>query len=236
MTQALVLSNDSQRRILEEADADTARARKGAKKNLLWSLGAFAATAAVALVFPPAGLATVAMVATSIVGLLTGVHAAGHFLNERTLGNIKKEIKDDSFVDKMKNRDARISKFARIASKVSDYGLFGAIGMAAAAFLFPPVAPVAWALYSAGIYTMAAGTFANSAARESERSATKLNRLTQALAPHDSLKAVLEPSNQNKPSGLSNTPSPSAEFDKAANGNTPEAAAETPKKAPVLKP
>jgi hypothetical protein len=229
----LVLSADSRRRIAEQADADAQRAHAKAKKSFKWSLAGFGVALAVATVFPPAALAGVAMLVGVTVGIVSGAYAAGHKANESMLKTIKKESAEDGFAEKMQKRAGRLGNLFRRSDKVSDYGLYAALGLAAVAWFVPPVAPLAWSLYSVAVSTMAAATLVRAVTRDPSASATNVSIATQNLATQDSL--APQPSNQNQPPAppLSAAPTPAKDFDKVANGAAPEAAKPVePAKAP----
>lgn len=241
MTQAPILSSDSQRLVAEEADKEALRAREKGKKRLWWSVGGIAAAVAIATVFPPATLTVVGSLVAGAVGFISGIYALGNAVNEKMLDKVKKESGQEGFADKMKKRAGKLFKVFKTADKISDYGLYAAVGLAALAIFVPPAAPVAWSLYSAAIYTMAGGVIVRAATRDAHQSADTISVLTQDLSARDSLKATLAPTgNDNTPPapGLANAPSPSQGFDKAVNGPAPEADKPAPPKVvpPVLKP
>jgi hypothetical protein len=236
MTQALILSQDSQRLIADTAGKDEERAHAKAKKSLWWSLGGFAASLAVAAVFPPAALPGVVSLVASVVGIIAGAHAVGHYADKKMLGSIKKDCAKEGFADKMKSRAVRLGNVFRRAGKVSDYGLYGALGFAAVALLAPPAAPVAWGLYSAAIYVLGGATLLSIFTGDAAKSADKMNIATQTVAARDTLAETLKVSNQNKPPALSASPSPGKSFDKAVNGAAPAADAAPVKTPPAPKP
>jgi hypothetical protein len=241
MTQAPVLSSASQRLVAEEADKEQSHAYAKAKKRLWWTLGGFAASAAIAVVFPPAALTGVASLVAGVVGFISGTYALGNVVNAKMLDKVKKESGQEGFADKMKKRAGTLFKVFKRADKISDYSLYSAIGLAALAIFVPPAAPVAWSLYSAAIYVMAGSVITRAATRDAHQSADTISALTQDLSARDSLKATLTPSNNdNTPPapGLANAPSPSQGFDKAVNGPPPEAEKPAALKIvpPVLKP
>lgn len=241
MTQALILSSDSQRLVAEEADKEQSRAHEKAKKRLWWTVGGIAASVAITAVFPPAALVGVASLVAATVGFISGIYALGNLVNEKMLNKVKKEAGQEGFTEKMKKRAGTLFKVFNRADKISDYSLYTAVGLAALAIFVPPAAPVAWSLYSAAIYVMAGGVITRAATRDAHKSADTISGLALDLSARDTLKATITPSNNdNQPPapGLSNTPSPAQSFDKAVNGAAPEAEKPSAPKVvpPVLKP
>ncbi|TAL27567.1 MAG: hypothetical protein EPN97_17015 [Alphaproteobacteria bacterium] len=241
MTQAPILSSESQRLVAEEADKEQSRAYAKGKKRLWWTLGGIAASIAIAAVFPPAALTGVASLVAGAVGFISGIYALGNAVNAKMLDKVKEESRQEGFADRMKKRAGKLFTVFNRADKISDYSLYGAVGLAALAILVPPAAPVAWSLYSAAIYVMAGAVITRAATRDAHQSADTISALTQVLSARDSLKVTLAPSNNdNQPPapGLTNAPSPSQGFDKAVNGPAPDAEKPAAPKVvpPVLKP
>lgn len=229
---ALQLSPASQQQIADEAEARAVAAGKKAKKNLWWSFAGFAATAAVTAFFPPAVLPGVIALAGAAVGIMNGAYGIGYSANEHMLRKVKEESSQEGFVEKLQKRAAGLNRIFMRSNKLSDYGMYAAIGLAAVSWLVPVVAPVTWGLYTIGIFTMAGGTLVNAVTRDSSVSIGVISALATNLGEKDTLAAQIKPSNDNPPA-LSNTPSPSKEFDKAVNGPTADAPAPAPVKTPA---
>src|SRR3569833_1730630 len=127
MTQALVLSGDSQRRIAEEAAAAEAVERFFARKHFKWSAGLFAAGVVVAAVFPPAALPGLISFISITAGSVTTAYGTGHNLNAKMLANVKKEAGEEGFAEKMQARAKRLATLFRRSDKTSDRALYGAL-------------------------------------------------------------------------------------------------------------
>jgi hypothetical protein len=228
----LVLSERSQRLIVEQAEEEAQRSKAKARRFGLWTLGLAAASAAIILLAPATALAGVAAMLTGTVAIITGSIGAAHFSNQKSMEGVKSKVKEESFVEKLKARTMRLKKMHMRADKISTIGLFSVIGCFALAALFPPIAPVALAVKSLANLAWGGGALISMCTRDSSRSAEKLNATAQSLAPHDSLAAVLAPSGAS--SGFSRGLAPS--FDRAANGNEPEAEAPARRKGLAPKP
>jgi hypothetical protein len=231
---ALILSTDSRNKIAELADSEQRSETRKTKSRLAWGLGGFAAAVVLGALVAPTGLGAVAVIASYVVGVIGSAHAAGHFINEKTLGKVKAEANEEGFAEKHAKRKSFFNKVFRRSDKISDRSMWGALGCFAVAMLAPPVAPIAWAAYNASLITMGTTALASIVTKYASRSADRVADTTLLLAAQDTLKASIQPSNENKPNapGLSNAPAPGNDFSKAVNGPDNTAPAEAPVKAP----
>lgn len=219
MTTTPLLSGESQRRVAEEAVAAETHARAKARKYFKWSAGLFAASATVGVIFPPAALPGLMALICGTAGIVTAAYGSGHRLNAKMLAQVKTEAGEAGFADKMKARAERLGRIFKRADKWSDRSLYGAIGLAAAAWLAPPVAPLAWGIYSAVVCFMAGATLVRAVTRDPSKSAQALNATTQELAARDGTPTAPPPANTNTPV----LPGLSPDFAKAVNGPAPAA-------------
>jgi hypothetical protein len=228
MTQALLLSGESRRRIADEAEAAEAVEHKKARKHFRWSIGLFVAGVAVATAFPPAALPGLVSFIALTAGVVTTAYGTGHSTNAQMLAEVKKEAGQDGFADKMKARADKFAKIFRRADKISDRTLYGALALAGAAFLAPVAAPVIWAVYGPLVCVMGAATLVRAVARDPNKSAAAINATRQELGARDTLAAKVPPANDNPPA----PPALVADFGKTVNGPAPAVNAE-PVKAPT---
>lgn len=217
MTAAAFLSGESQQRIAAEAGAAETRAHAKARKYFKWSIGLFAASAVVGTIFPPAALPGLMALVCATAGIVTGAYGGGHSVNAKMLAQVKTQAGEAGFADKMKARAERLGRIFRRADKWSDRGLYGAMGLAAIAWLAPPVAPLTWAIYGVVVSFMAGATLVRAVTRDPNKSAQALNATTQALAARDAVPPPPPPANTNTPPALS------LDFSKAVNGPAPAA-------------
>lgn len=230
MSQSNTLTTNDQSRIADQAEALGKAAKSKARRHFQWGFGFLAASALVAVVFPPAVLPGLVTFIGGIAGVLNTAYGIGNSIDAKAMSGIRKDAGKEGFADKLKSRAQRLVNFSRRADKLSDYSLFGALGFAVLAVLAPAVAPLAWGLYAAAAWTTGVTTLAHVLTRDASSSLTVVDATTQA---------AVQPAaaNQNTPPSaaapaLTQSPAPGPAFDKAANAAP---ANDTAAPAPVIK-
>lgn len=233
MTEAHKLSDATRKKVEEHADGAIRESGRRLKRNLTGFAASAVAAVAIGVLFPPVSLIpALALTLPLATGMIFGTNAAGHYLNREAMQGVKAEAGEETFVEKMKAKAARFAKINGIADNVSFIGVLGVVLSVGAGLLFPPLLPVTQVLHAVSLSAWLGGGLVRNATREPATETRVLDRMIAGDALLERLSAALAPSNENSAAGIASAPAPAADFGRAANGNKPAVADDTPRKTP----
>lgn len=198
MATANALSEQSQKAVLESLPSQHKDNGRNALKNAGWMAAGIVGYAAVVSFFP-AGLATLGLIAASTATVYFGAKLLGNASRALSLLQIKRDIKDEKFVPKLKakagkalSRSVRLNNFANKAFWVS-------VGAMVAGTL-PVLAPVAAIVYPLAVLGML-GTWAASDWTKGTAQATL--PAAKLVYQHQVAEGVIQPAESILPPGAS---------------------------------
>ncbi|MEZ0223065.1 MAG: hypothetical protein ACAH83_00800 [Alphaproteobacteria bacterium] len=216
------LSSKSRQELVDKA-ADAGKKSRTKAKHGFWTAVAGIAAAVVATAVLPASVpATLLLVGGSIVSIFGATDSAGHYLNQKSMEKVQKDLTGEKPLENLSVRSSRFKNILAWADKVEGVTALGALAGLVAAVFVPVVAPVAWPVYYGLFSGYLAASLTQRAVRLAEDDVTYLSRSAEYAANGERLAAAAA---DRQPAAQVLAPSPSPAFENAANGNTPPAAA-----------
>lgn len=232
MTDRPILSKPHQEDVAAQAGSTARLSRASMKTSLKW-LGGLALGAVGAVALLPALPALIGGLLLGSSALVAGTYAASHYANAREMDKVQKTVGEESFVENLQAKAARLTKLNKFSDRASTLGLVTNVGLLLTAALFPPAAIVTEPIRLLAVFAWGGGSLMNAATGAEARSFRALSEIASLHAPRDTLDATLAPANDVAPSKLTHAPAPGLAFDKAVKGA--EAANDQPTQKPAWK-